>query len=143
MGNSSSGLQIRLNPSVGNTAGKYLAGSKISGTVYVQTDGNGGGGDAGLELYLTGKEDVMVAYEIQVGNDDERRQEIRHSYSKRDIVRIDIPLVQAGSGSFLEAGNTLIHLIFSCLNIYRHHFTMKMVAKAIVILFTRLKQKDT
>jgi hypothetical protein len=116
MGNSSSGgLSIHLNPSEGSAgAGSYIAGSKLSGTVYAQTtegitgETKGTGkASVGLELHLIGKEAVKVRYQETVQNGETSSTVTRYSYSKSDIVRLSIPLV--GENSSLDAGQYAYH----------------------------------
>ncbi len=95
MGNSNSGLSINLDRAEGSKFGRYIAGSKISGTVYAQS--NEDANEVGLDLYFTGKEDVKVRYTETVQSGDTSRTVTRYSYSKRDIVRLSIPLVEANS----------------------------------------------
>ena len=100
MGNSNSGLSITLNPPEGSGSGGYVAGSKLSGTVYAQSTEDAG--EVGLDLCFAGKEDVKVQYEETVSNGETTSTVTRYSYSKNDIVRMSIPLL--GANSSLNAG---------------------------------------
>ena len=95
MGNSNSGLSITLDRAEGSKFEGYIAGSKISGTVYAES--NEDANEVGLDLYFTGKEDVKVRYRKTIRSGDKTRTVTRYSYSKRDIVRLSIPLVEANS----------------------------------------------
>jgi len=98
----SSGLSIQLNPPTQSSAqGGYVAGSKLSGTIYAQTQEDSVG-EVGLELFITGKEDVKVQYQQTVSNGDTTTTVTRYSYSKSDIVRLAVPII--GAGASISAG---------------------------------------
>ena len=105
MGNSSSkSLYINLNES-----NIITAGSTLTGTVSAVVPPGGDAASIGLSLYLIGKEDVCVQYSHSVQYTDhegnsQTRTESRNSYSKRDIVRMVIPLLSPESSFQFQAG---------------------------------------
>jgi len=114
MGNSSSGISICINPpQEGHTNGIYLAGSVISGTVFVDVPAGHSvnPADVGLSVAFRGKEDVKVRYRKTQRYRDSKgnsrsRQVTKYAYASRNIVELGVPLGQAGpAGGSLQAGH--------------------------------------
>ena len=89
--------------------GFYLAGTKVTGVVYAAnraqeklTKNN----KASLNIYLAGKENVMVTYtETETyysGGESHTRTVTRHAYAHREIIRIVLPVTS--NYSSLEPG---------------------------------------
>eukprot|EP00560_Eucampia_antarctica_P008623 CAMPEP_0197826136 /NCGR_PEP_ID=MMETSP1437-20131217/3125_1 /TAXON_ID=49252 ORGANISM="Eucampia antarctica, Strain CCMP1452" /NCGR_SAMPLE_ID=MMETSP1437 /ASSEMBLY_ACC=CAM_ASM_001096 /LENGTH=556 /DNA_ID=CAMNT_0043426431 /DNA_START=59 /DNA_END=1729 /DNA_ORIENTATION=+ len=112
MGNSHTGtkgdLSIHLNPPSGvNTNGAYLAGSKITGTVYASVPANDDGNyaDAGdVYIQLKGKEKVKVRYhETEFDEIEEEEQRVEKFEKKsRNIVKLKIALGSDDKDSIQE-----------------------------------------
>jgi hypothetical protein len=107
MGNAasgSSGLTVSVDPPQGEKI-SYLAGSKLTGTVYATTTGDEKKSDSDrLQVFLIGKEDVCVRYTTTHSNGNNgTTTQTHYAYAKRDIVRVSIPLI--GVGTSVNPGN--------------------------------------
>jgi len=89
--------------------GFYLAGTKVTGVVYAANRAEqklAKNNKASLNIYLAGKENVMVLYNdtetYYVGGETRTRTVTRSAYAHREIVRIVLPVTS--NYSSLEQG---------------------------------------
>ena len=106
MGNAASGrsgLTAHVDPPQGANK-SYLAGSKLTGTVYATTTGNEKKIDSDrLQVFLIGKEDTCVNTKTTITSDSGDITLKNYAREKQDIVRVSIPLI--GVGTSVNPGN--------------------------------------
>lgn len=96
-------------PSNPHSNGRYVAGSTLKGTVYVQCNDDVDANDLILQLRFKGNEITSVRYHDTVhdtdgdGNDI-TRQIPRDAHGKRNIIEMELPITQEGGG-VINAGS--------------------------------------